>query len=370
LNSHIQQEFYGLDHLRALAIAFVFLFHYFILSKGQPEWLPDFASFGWTGVDLFFVLSGFLIASQLFVEIKQRQTISIKNFYLKRFFRIVPIFLFTVALYFCFPILREKEQLPALWKFLSFTQNFDLNIKDFGTFSHAWSLCVEEHFYLFLPLTLLLLLATKGFKNSYWLIIVFIVFGFAIRIYSFNHFYMPKINEENSWMYWYKYIYYPTYNRLDGLLIGISIAAIYNFSPIFWSKISVYGNHFIILSLAILTAAYFLCEDQMTFAASIFGFPLIAIGYGFLVMGALSPSSFLFKWKSKYTSFIASISYAIYLTHKSSIHLTNHLLKSSAMDTNIILLISVITSIGVAYLLHLIIEKPFMKMRNNIIKLK
>ena len=141
-----QERLHGLDHLRALAITLVFLFHYFILSGGQPAWLPETAQFGWTGVDLFFVLSGFLISSQLFAQIKKGQHISFKDFFTRRFFRIVPAYLVTVALYFYFPFFREKENLPPLWKFLTFTQNIGLNLKDNGTFSHCWSLCVEEHF--------------------------------------------------------------------------------------------------------------------------------------------------------------------------------------------------------------------------------
>ena len=131
MDKNIQQKLYGLDHLRALAIAFVFLFHYFILSGKQPEWLPGFAKFGWTGVDLFFVLSGFLISSQLFAQIQKGQKISFKQFFLKRFFRIIPAFLVTVVLYFFFPYFREKESLPPVWKFLTFTQNLGLNLKDF-----------------------------------------------------------------------------------------------------------------------------------------------------------------------------------------------------------------------------------------------
>ncbi len=79
-------------------------------------------------------------------------------------------------------------------------------------------------------------------------------------------------------MYWYKFIYYPTYTRLDGLLIGVSIAGIYQFLPTVWRKISTYGNLFILCSLVVLTSAYFLCYDQMLYHDSIFGFPLIALG--------------------------------------------------------------------------------------------
>jgi peptidoglycan/LPS O-acetylase OafA/YrhL len=336
------------------------------LSGGKPDWLPKVASFGWTGVDLFFVLSGFLISSQLFLQIKQGQLISFKTFFIKRFFRIVPVFTVTVAIYFCFPYFREKEVLPQLWRFLTFTQNLGLNIKDFGTFSHCWSLCVEEHFYLFLPIILIFLQYSKLFSKSYWLLIALFLFGFAIRIYNFNYLYLPKIEDENSWMYWYKFIYYPTYNRLDGLLVGVSIAGIYQFLPNFWSKLSIYGNQFIALSLCVLTSAYFLCEDQQTFNASVFGFPLIAIGFGFMVFGAISPTSFLYKWDSKITTFIATLSFSIYLTHKGIIHMTHKLLDGFKIDSNLMLIICIATCVFGAYLLRLIIEKPFMNLRNKI----
>lgn len=363
-------KLYGLDHLRAAAISFVFFFHYFILSGGQPEWLPKAAKFGWTGVDLFFVLSGFLISSQLFAQIKQGRMISFQQFFLKRFFRILPAFLFTVGLYFCLPFFREKEALPSLWKFLTFTQNLGLNLKDFGTFSHAWSLCVEEHFYLFLPIILILLQYSKLFKKSYWIIIAFFLFGFAIRMYSFNYLYLPKITDQDSWMYWYKYIYYPTYNRLDGLLTGVAIAGIYQFLPHFWNTISKFGNQFLLFSLFVLTAAYFLCEDQQSYGASVFGFPLVALGYGFMVIGAISPSCFLYQWNSKTTTFIAKLSYGIYLIHKGIIHITHQLLADFSINPNLMLLICIVTSVLGAFLLHLTIEKPFMKWRDRIIEPK
>ena len=361
------QRLYGLDHLRALAILFVFLFHYFILSNGQPNWLPDVAGFGWTGVDLFFVLSGFLIASELFKQIKNEQKISFKRFFIKRFFRIIPAYLFTVLLYFSFPFFREKEQLRPLWNFLTFTQNFGLNLKDYGTFSHCWSLCVEEHFYLILPLILILLQTNRRMKKGYWLLILLFVSGFVIRAYSYQHFYVPFANATNSGIYWYKYIYYPTYNRLDGLLTGVAIAAIYQFLPEWWKRISRYGNLFIIAGLSILTAAYFLCEDTMAFSASVFGFPVIAAGYGLLVAGAVSPSCFLYKWKSKATTTIATLSYALYLTHKGIIHITHQLLQQFHINSNLLLLICMTTCLGFAYLVNSIIEKPFMKLRDRVI---
>ena len=370
MDNNIQQKLYGLDHLRALAIVCVFFFHYFILSGGQPQWLPDVARFGWTGVDLFFVLSGFLISSQLFTQISQGQVISFRQFFLKRFFRIVPAFLVTIGLYFFFPFFREKESLPPLWKFLTFTQNLGLNLKDFGTFSHAWSLCVEEHFYLVLPLILILLQSTNTIRKAYWLLIALFLFGFAVRIYSYNQFYLPGIEDESSYVYWYKYIYYPTYNRLDGLLVGVSIAGIYRFLPNVWNRIAKYGNLFILLSLVVLTWAYFLCYDQRTFNASVFGFPLIAIGFGFMVIGAVSPSIFLYNWNSGMTTFMATLSYAVYLTHKGVIHMTHQLFADVKVDSNLMFLICMATCIAFAYALHVTIEKPFMNFRRRIVDRK
>ncbi|OIN56571.1 acyltransferase family protein [Arsenicibacter rosenii] len=356
----------GLDHLRAMAIMFVFFFHYFIISKGEPEWLPGVAKFGWTGVDLFFVLSGFLIAAQLFARIKAGQPLSYRDFFLRRVFRIIPAYLVTVGLYFVFPAFREREALPPLWRFLTFTQNLGLNLKDSGTFSHAWSLCVEEHFYLFLPLILILLQQTGRFRRASWLLMIFFLGGFAVRYVSYVYLYGPFQTDDASWMYWYRYIYYPTYTRLDGLLAGVTIAALSVFAPVRWQTVASYGNWLLLPGLLMLTAAYFLCKDQQTFSASVFGFPLIALGFGCIVGTALSPASVLFRWYSPVTSLLANLSYALYLTHKGIIHLTRELLAGNELHPNLMLVICTITCLTGAYAMHILIEKPFMRLRHRV----
>ncbi len=367
LSPNIRTKLFGLDHLRALAITLVFFYHYQISIFGHPEWLPAFAKFGWTGVDLFFVLSGFLISSQLFSQIKKDGHISLLRFFRKRFFRIIPVFTVVLVIYFCIPSFHERESLPSIWRFLTFTQNFGLNIKDHGTFSHFWSLCVEEHFYFSLPLLLVLFLSTKTFKKSYWLLIALFLSGFILRGYIWNNYISQRFNDENSWIYWYQYIYYPTYNRLDGLLIGVAIAGINQFLPDFWHKISRFGNHFIVLSLLVLTGAYFLCYDEHSYSASVFGFPLVALGYGFMVLGALSPTSFLYKWNSKITTFIATLSYSLYLSHKGIIHITQQIFARLSIDVNstLMLLTCILACILAALILNLTIEKPFMKLRGK-----
>ncbi|TAH07162.1 MAG: acyltransferase [Sphingobacteriia bacterium] len=358
------QKFYGLDQLRALAILLVLVFHY-QLKPFHPSWTKWFMQIGWTGVDLFFVLSGFLISSQLFIEIKKERRISLKTFFIKRFFRILPIYFFVVGVYFLFPLIREKEALPPLWKFLTFAQNFGLDAKHFGTFSHAWSLCVEEHFYLLFPLILLFLTSKNLFAKSYWILIALFVFGIVFRMYLWNIYYPSDAAINASVPYWTVHFYYPTYNRLDGLLVGMAIAALYQFLPKLWGKISKFGNQSIILSIALLTLIYFYFSDMGSYSTSIWGFPLISIAYGFLVLGAISPSSFLYKWNSRITTLIATLSYAIYLSHKIIFHIVQELLTKLgiAKDSNLTFVLSMIFCVLVALLLHYSIEKPFMKMR-------
>lgn len=364
------QKFYGLDNLRAFAIIMVFLFHY-PRWFDHPAWFPDIVKFGWTGVDLFFVLSGFLIASQLFAQIIKDGSFSMKEFYIKRFFRIIPIYYFVLALYFIFPVLSGDQLLPPLWKFLTFTHN--LAFTDFEThraFGVVWSLCVEEHFYLVLPITLLLLLKIDNLKNTYLLLIFLFLAGFLIRMYCWYEIYIPQSNGLENRALWVETIYYPTYCRLDGLLIGVAIAGLYNYLSHLFSRLSKYANVIIVVGLVILTIAYFLYSNGIGFGRSIFSFPMVSVGFGCLVLGAIIPTSFLYQWKSKALTKIAELSYALYLIHMGVILLTQKILFDLGIskDSNLTFVVSMIFCVLVALLLHYSIEKPFMKMRVRFLK--
>lgn len=104
----------GLDHLRALAIVLVFLCHY--RAYARPQWVDVVGGFGWTGVDLFFVLSGFLIGNQLLRQVARQGYIDFKAYYISRSFRILPVYFFVLALYFLFPWIRERTGIAPLWR--------------------------------------------------------------------------------------------------------------------------------------------------------------------------------------------------------------------------------------------------------------
>lgn len=368
LDPAASRNLHGLDHLRALAIALVFLSHYVLLNQQYPAWIKSLAQFGWSGVDLFFVLSGYLIAAQLFRQMTSEGGISLRQFFLKRFFRILPAFWVTLVLYYNVPFLRERESLPPLWKFLTFTQNLGLDLRFHRTFSHAWSLCVEEHFYLVLPLTLLLLHRLRLWRKAYWLLLTLFFLGFFARWLSHQELYLPDSDRPSAWTYWYRFVYYPTWNRLDGLLIGVSLAALQHYRPDAWARLTRRGLPTLLLGLALLVGAYFLCEQQMTLEATVLGFPLVSLGYGGLVLAALSPTCFLARWRSRVTTQVAILSYAVYLTHKCGIHITPKLFGGWVSDVHLLFLLAIGVCAAMAALLHWLVERPFLRWRDRILQ--
>ncbi len=364
----VSQKFNGLDHLRALAIIMVLIYHYRMFS--HPEWVDIYGRFGWMGVDLFFVLSGFLISRQLFEQIKKRGEINVKSFYIKRFFRIIPPYAVVLILYFSFPVFREREALPALWKFITFTQNIGLNIMTSGTFSHAWSLCIEEQFYLLFPLILLLFMRFNGL-NYFVLFLFFLLFlSIITRFFSWQYFITPNLDSPHFFKIWYMKIYYPTYTRLDALVVGILIAYCYEFSVLIRNFIDSNGNALLLTGLIMIGFSLWICNNQTSELASIIGFTVVALTFGLIVMSAISKSSVLYNLKSSWSTQTAALSYSVYLSHKGIIHLTQLFLEKLKIDTenNFALIISFIACIITGFIFKYLIEKPSAKIKTHLFR--
>jgi len=350
----------GLDHLRALAITYVFLFHY-STHFPHPKWLERIGEFGWTGVDLFFVLSGYLVGGQLLRMQALGGAVAGGEFYIKRFFRIIPVYLLVVAIYFLIPGFREHEGIAPLWKFLTFTQNFGLDLAAERAFSHAWSLCVEEHFYLVLPWLIGPLAASGSARTAIWVGASVLIGGLILRACSWLELFHPQGNI----IAWWEWVYYPTYNRLDGLLFGVCAAAVQNFMHPLWQRITSRWKMVALVGVALLYCSYVLSADQYSFVASVFSFPLIAAAYGCLLFAAVSPASVLHRIRLTTTSFMATWSYSIYLTHKGVIHLSQKLIAGFgiAPDSGVTFILATLVCVLVAWLLHLTVERPFMELR-------
>ena len=143
---------HGLDTLRALAVSLVVLHHYtlFVSEESTFGWV---GRIGWTGVDLFFALSGYLIGNQILAAVGSTRGLGLPRFYARRLLRTLPNFWVVLALYALWPAWRGDTPMLPLWHYLTFTQN--IHLEPGTAFSHAWSLCIEEQFYMLLPAVVL-----------------------------------------------------------------------------------------------------------------------------------------------------------------------------------------------------------------------
>lgn len=312
----------------------------------------------------------------MLAKVARHQSISYGEFYFKRSMRILPAYLVVLAFYFTIPGFSERSVLPPLWRFLTFTQNYGLNIATHAAFSHAWSLCIEEQFYLGLPLIILALTALDSAHRAVWILPALFLLGFALRLYNWFHFIEPILqNPEHDGFTsaYYRWIYYPAYTRLDGLLAGVTLAAIYHFRPRTWQRISQYGNLLLLTAFGLLAAAWWMSHEeyQYSFRGAIFGYPLISIAYGVLVLAALSPSCILYRYPSRLSAFVAALSYTIYLTHKQILHLSHQLL-DRWLDPHgwVVYVICIFICVLAGWFLRVLIELPFLRLRDRLLAKK
>lgn len=372
----------GLDLMRAIAILWVMLFHFrFMIAMPYVLYWPS--HYGWMGVDLFFVLSGYLIGSQLMRPYLKGSAPSLAGFYFRRAFRILPAYLTVLALYFAVPGFREAPSISPAWQFLTFTENFRINYAVDHAFSHVWSLCVEEHFYLVLPLLILVLMRKPRFGKAATLIVAILAFGIFIRGYIYLHQLRPLLlaGNEDLYLRYTERIYYPTHTRLDGLLVGVVLACIKTFRPFWWEKMMSRGHVLLISGVVCCGCAMWLFRDRFVFSATLVGYPLLSLGLGFLVACSISPQILASLQRllpgrrgerirllsAQCFARLATLAYSLYLTHKQISHLCRvhfgHYLQSGGWPA---LALTFTASIFVAILLYFAVERPFLHLRERL----
>lgn len=211
-----KEHYPALDGLRGVAILLVVLYHNFGFIKQSY--------FGWLGVDLFFVLSGFLITTILLKETGKPGYL--KNFYIKRVLRIFPLyFLFLSIFLLLFPFLGfYKAELSYFvknqWWFWTYLQNWLYSFhltSDAKMLTHLWSLAVEEQFYLVWPFIILLI---KNPRKLFFFMLTVLVLVIATR----SVIWLSRIEELN-----YTTLY--TFTRIDGICIGSMVALLMKVKP-------------------------------------------------------------------------------------------------------------------------------------------
>ena len=350
----------GLDLLRALAIIVVVIYHAGIMGFPLPDRVHRF---GWIGVDLFFVLSGYLIGGQLLAPLARGQRINLGRFFARRALRILPAYLVVLAVYLLLPSWREYPEMSPLWKFLISVQNIGLHG---GTaFSHAWSLAVEDQFYLLLPFVLLFV---NRWRRAAMIIPCIIVIG-GIILRAVLAWQNPA-ETGVSFRGFQTWIYYPTWTRLDPLAFGVALAAIEKFRPQWWQRLVNFAPWLSPFGLALIVYALYLGEgDYLTVAASIWQFPLIALGMATLLVCAVSPRLPFRRVAIPGAAFMASIAYSAYLIQKFVIHFVAQFGASHDITLTSIpaLLFVEVCIYAAATILFFAVERPFLQLRHRML---
>ena len=351
----------GLDLLRALAIIVVVIYHAALFGFKLPGRVDRF---GWIGVDLFFVLSGYLIGGQLLASLARDRRINLGRFFTRRALRIMPAYFAVLAIYFLLPSWREySEMSQPLWKFLFSVQNISLHG---GTaFSHAWSPAVEDQFYLALPFLLLFLFWRPRAAIIVPCLIVIVGIGLRAFLAAQN----PCVDGGVSFRGFQAWIYYPTWTRLDPLVFGVVLAAIEKFRPTWWQRIVNCAPWIWLPALGLIAYALYLGETEtLTVSACVWQFPLIAVGMAVLLVCALSPRLPLCRVAIPGAAFIASIAYSTYLIQKLVINgveqfCTNHNIALTSMPALLGVEIAVYAA---ATILFFTVERPFLQLRRRL----
>ena len=370
----------GLDTLRALAILLVFCYHYMVFVSGEATfgWL---STAGWVGVDLFFVLSGYLIGNQVFALWVTGHKISLRAFYARRALRTWPVFWLVLAAFFVFPASMGGRPPPPLWTFLTFTQNYQLQP---GTaFSHAWSLCIEEQFYAVFPLVVLgawwlrarlhggtavLTQSQLGLRLAWLLMASLLALGVGARTVLWFQY---GLEEGNAIQGYHPHIYYATLCRFDEFLPGLAVAMVKNFYPAQWRRVTESGLVFFSVGLLACAAMlvgvlnfYSIDGYGYGFFMTAFGYSLIAWTFGLLVASALAPRSPWHWLKVPGAHHLALWSYSIYLIHKPlAFHIHRHAVQWS-LTPGLEIIAVALGSLALGAFLYYLVELPFMRWRD------
>ncbi len=298
-----------LDGVRGLAILSVLLYH-FSLPPAVPHVLSSALWLGWSGVDLFFVLSGFLITGILLDTRSAGNYLS--SFYARRALRIIPLYLTFVFLYFAVALplahhwgyWQKWDNSMQLWYWLHLSNWRSAFGNDALLLSHLWSLSVEEQFYLVWPMIVL-------FVRPSWLgyaCLAMIAVPFALRLAYLDNSYGPE------------FLYRLTPFRMDALAAGCLTAVIAR-NPAWRAATDAHIRLFILTALSLLLFVLFWTRSGSAYTPWMItlGYTSLAFAYACLVFSAYfySGSShwLAIQLRRPFLRTFGKYSYGIYVLH-------------------------------------------------------
>lgn len=353
---------WGLDFLRCVAIVFVMISHGRVLLPNYT-WSSYFKLGGFFGVELFFVLSGFLIGG-IFIKILEKNNgkiliLDLLDFWKQRWFRTLPnYYLFLILNLLVASILNENTKSDFSWEYFFFVQNLFSGIGSFMT--ESWSLSVEEWFYLVMPFGFFCIsifwsfISRDSFKVNlflWWLVGIIVVVSF-IRFYGS---YFDKVTWRNA----RSIVFY----RLDSLCIGVFLSFLLRYKREFISR---YKTLLLIIGLVGLGHSVWLFLDE-NFVYTIYSktvmFSQVSVTYACLI-----PYFVELKIRENYFSrmvtHISLISYSLYLVHYS---IVIKLLKSTLYPNELVIYgLYWVLSMFLSSLVYKFFEMPMTSLRSKV----
>lgn len=284
-----------LDVLRAVAILLVFCYH----SEGALL----VARFGWAGVDLFFVLSGFLVSGLLFREYQTKGRVRAGRFLLRRGFKIYPQFYLLIGVTLLATVIWSRPSWSAFVAEVFFYQNYR-----HGLWAHTWSLAVEEHFYLLLAAAIVLLARRGGTNPFRWLPAGLLAAGAAIlgvrtAVWIAHPSVAPYLQV------------FPSHMRIDSFFGGVLVAYFQSFHPerlAAWCRR--WSGWIQPVSLLMLAPLTFLTREDAFMVTA--GYTLVSWGFVLLLLSVLYPPKPAVPGRAgKAMAALGRVSYAFYLWH-------------------------------------------------------
>lgn len=357
----------ALDGLRGLAIALVLLWHTFNETRPSPEPTSSWFSLirlSWSGVDLFFVLSGFLIGGILLDTVGSSSYL--RTFYIRRAYRILPVYLIVITIYCLANSTLSSRSAAAntipFLAYVTFTQNFwmaSMGAFGAGGLAVTWSLAIEEQFYLIAPLAVRKLNVTK-LTIALALIVAFAPFLRAI-------FLTPRLNCLGG------YVLVPC--RADALCLGV-LCAIAKRNARIWRFVLDKRRCIFYCFCFFLAVATFFAVEKLPFCSGVMmtaGFSVLALLYTtLLLLSLVGPVRLIKLLEGSALRGLGKISYALYLFHLPLVigcrtfiesHLRHQSFVRDAHAAALVpgALVGILIAIAFAKISYLILERPMLR---------
>ena len=355
---NLNARVYGLDVFRAVAILIVLFAHGKILSGEIFSFIPEIPLID--GVELFFVLSGFLIGGILISTVEKEQRFGIRSlvvFWKRRWFRTLPTYylILLVNIFLTQSGLIKGDIHQFNYRFFIFCQNFSSGFYEF--FWESWSLSVEEWFYILLPILILSLSRILSIKKMIFsAICILLLLPLLYRIY------ISDLKVDQFW--WGVEFRKVVLTRLDAINYGVLAAYCKYYYPHFWFKCRkwTFGFGLILIYVTILLPI----DYNSMFFKTIY-FNMIALGAMLLLPLADSIKAYKNRHIGNFFTFFSKISYSLYLINLGiviTLFTTNLELKTTLQHVVAYGSYWVIV-IVLAWVIYTYFENPIMKLRDK-----